>query len=150
MYILAEPSSDTFLVNREVYTSPELFELEMRHIFEGGWVFLGLESQIPKPHDFFTTWIGRQPVIVSRDGDGQVHGLINACRHKAAIVCHLRQGNKPTHSAPITAGPTIARDAIGRSRTSGRAPIRKASRAASTTWPASPGWRATAASSSEA
>ena len=97
MYILEEPSSDTFLINREVYTSPELFELEMKHIFEGGWVFLGLESQILEPHDFFSTWIGRQPVIVSRDGDGRVHGLINACRHKAALVCHLRQGNKRTH-----------------------------------------------------
>lgn len=115
MYILAEPSSDTFLVNREVYTSPELFELEMRHIFEGGWVFLGLESQIPKPHDFFTTWIGRQPVIVSRDGDGdgQVHGLINACRHKAAIVCHLRQGNKPTH---VCAYHSWSYDSAGRNR----------------------------------
>ena len=97
MYVHDDPSSDTFLVDREVYTSPELFELEMRHIFEGGWVFLGLESQIAEPHDFFTTWIGRHPVIVSRDGEGQIHGLINACRHKAAIVCHLRQGNKRAH-----------------------------------------------------
>ncbi|HKP78235.1 MAG TPA: aromatic ring-hydroxylating dioxygenase subunit alpha [Phenylobacterium sp.] len=97
MHILDDPSSDTFLLDREVYTSPELFELEMKHIFEGGWVFLGLESQIPEPHDFFTTWIGRHPVIVSRDADGEVHALINTCRHKAAIVCHLRQGNKRAH-----------------------------------------------------
>ena len=97
LHILEDSSADTFLVDREVYTSPELFELEMTHIFEGGWIFLGLESQIPEPHDFFTTWMGRHPVIVSRDGDGRIHGLINACRHKASIVCHLRQGNTRAH-----------------------------------------------------
>ena len=35
---------------------PEVYEAEMRHIFEATWVFVGLETQIPNPHDFITTY----------------------------------------------------------------------------------------------
>ena len=43
------PSEGVFRVRRDVFRDPEIFELEMKHIFEGTWVFVGLESQIPRP-----------------------------------------------------------------------------------------------------
>ena len=39
----------------------------MKHIFEGDWVYLAHESQVPNPGDYFTTYIGRQPVVIARD-----------------------------------------------------------------------------------
>lgn len=96
-YVQDRASEGEFLVHRDVFRDPEIFELEMKHIFESTWVFLGLASQLKKPHDFFTTWIGRQPVIVSRDAKGGLHCLINTCRHRGAIVCHTRQGNGRHH-----------------------------------------------------
>jgi phenylpropionate dioxygenase-like ring-hydroxylating dioxygenase large terminal subunit len=86
-----------FSVNRDIFRDPAIFELEMRHIFEGTWVFLGLEAQVPKPHDFYTTWIGRHPVVVSRDRAGRLHCFINSCRHRGAIVCHTMRGNRKFH-----------------------------------------------------
>ena len=59
-----------FAVNRDVYLDPELFELEMQHIFEASWLYLCHESQIPNAGDFFTTHMGRQPVVISRGKDG--------------------------------------------------------------------------------
>ena len=82
---------------REAFTDAEVFDLEMKHIFESTWVFLGLASQLKEPNDFFTTWIGRQPVIVSRDVRGKIHCLLNTCRHRGAILCHTRQGNERHH-----------------------------------------------------
>ena len=34
-----------FRVSSELFTDPELFELEMKHIFERTWMFLAHESQ---------------------------------------------------------------------------------------------------------
>jgi phenylpropionate dioxygenase-like ring-hydroxylating dioxygenase large terminal subunit len=82
-----------FLVGRDVYRDPQVFDWEMRHVFEGTWNLLGLASQAPRPHDFFTTTLGRSPVIVSRDAQGRLHCLVNSCRHKGALVCHQERGS---------------------------------------------------------
>ncbi|HEY6612266.1 MAG TPA: benzoate 1,2-dioxygenase large subunit, partial [Pseudomonas sp.] len=39
---------------REMFTDAELFELEMKHIFEGNWIYLAHESQIPEKNDYYT------------------------------------------------------------------------------------------------
>jgi len=41
-------------VRREVYTDPEIFELEMQRIHEQVWIYCGHESQVPKPGDYYT------------------------------------------------------------------------------------------------
>ncbi len=94
------PEDGVFRVHAEVFRSEDIFNFEMQHIFEGTWVFVGLECQIPNPHDFFTSMIGRQPVMVTRDTDGVVHCLLNTCRHRGAIVCQVMEGNKNTHVCP--------------------------------------------------
>ena len=53
-------------VHRDVYTSPEVFRLEMKHLFANAWVFVGHESQTPNKGDYFSTSIGDQPVIQVR------------------------------------------------------------------------------------
>jgi len=47
----------TYRVARDIFTDPEIFELEMKHIFEGNWVYLAHESQIPNKNDYFTTYM---------------------------------------------------------------------------------------------
>ena len=38
-------------VRREVYTSEEIFELEMERIHEKVWIYCGHETQVPKSGD---------------------------------------------------------------------------------------------------
>src|SRR4051812_8111358 len=66
------PDAGVFRVSRAIFDDSALFELEMARIFESGWVFLGLASQAPHPHVFFTATIGRVPILVSRDGAGKL------------------------------------------------------------------------------
>ena len=37
-YLIDDVPGGRFMVHRDVYRDPELFELELRHIFESSWV----------------------------------------------------------------------------------------------------------------
>lgn len=80
-------------VHRAVYVDPELFELEMERIFGRTWIYVGHESQVPKPGDYVTTLIGREVVALVRDDKGAVHVLFNRCPHKGARVLPEGCGN---------------------------------------------------------
>lgn len=94
------PADGVFRLDRRMFTDPELFEAERRHVFEGGWVFLGLACQIPDAHDYFTLQIGRHPIVVMRDGQGALAAFINSCPHKGSRICQLAQGNTRLHVCP--------------------------------------------------
>src|SRR5262245_41451538 len=79
-------------VHRAVYTDAALFELELDRLFGRAWLLVGHESQVRNPGDFFTTRMGREPVIVTRHRDGLVHVLINRCAHRGARVCEAASG----------------------------------------------------------
>ncbi len=38
------PDEGVFRIHRRMFTDEAIFELEMRHIFEGGWVYVAHES----------------------------------------------------------------------------------------------------------
>lgn len=90
-----------FRCKREMFTSPELFELEMKHIFEGNWVYLAHESQLPKINDYYTTKIGRQPVFITRNKDNQLNCFINSCAHRGATLTRFKHGNKSSFTCPF-------------------------------------------------
>ncbi len=94
------PEDGVFRVHADALRRDDIFALEMAHIFEGGWVFVGFECQVPSPHDFFTARIGRQPVIIMRDGAGRIGGFVNSCRHRGSLVCHVGAGNRKQHVCP--------------------------------------------------
>jgi phenylpropionate dioxygenase-like ring-hydroxylating dioxygenase large terminal subunit len=92
-YVIDDPARGVFRVHRDLFHDPEIFELEMRLIFEGSWVFLGMESQLPRPFDFYCTTIGRQPVILMRNQAGAIGAFLNSCRHKGSRLCHTETGH---------------------------------------------------------
>src|SRR6201995_2750487 len=96
-----DPEQGRYRGRREAFTDPELFELEMKYIFEGNWIYLAHESQIPNNNDYFTTYMGRQPVFIARNGDGDLNAFINACAHRGAMLCRHKRANKKTFTCPF-------------------------------------------------
>ena len=92
-----------------MFTSEDLFDLEMKHIFEGNWIYLAHESQIGKVNDYYTTKIGRQSIFITRNKDNQLNAFINAC---APPRCDAGPA-----SSMATRRPTPARSMAGPSTT---------------------------------
>src|SRR4029079_13277507 len=80
-------------VHRQLYTDPDIFELEMARIFGQAWVYIGHESQVKKPGDYFATQIGRHPVVMTRDENGELRVIRNQCAHRGAMVVATEKGN---------------------------------------------------------
>ena len=97
------PQDGVYRISRDMFTKPELFELEMELIFEKVWIYACHESEIANNNDFVTVTIGRQPIIVSRDGNGQLHALVNACEHRGATLTRVSKGNQSTFTCPFHA-----------------------------------------------
>ncbi|HXG36957.1 MAG TPA: Rieske 2Fe-2S domain-containing protein, partial [Dehalococcoidia bacterium] len=81
------------LISRRAFIDREVYELELERIFARCWLFLAHESMIPNPGDFFSTYMGEDPVIVIRDSAGKINAFINSCRHRGMKVCRADQGN---------------------------------------------------------
>ncbi len=99
--LVEDKAAGDFRLNRSVFTDEELFELEMKYIFEGNWIYLAHESQIPNVNDYMTTTVGRQPVFIARNKDGELNAFINACPHRGATLCRHKRGNKATYTCPF-------------------------------------------------
>ncbi|WII95440.1 benzoate 1,2-dioxygenase large subunit [Moraxella haemolytica] len=99
--LVENPETGEYKVHRSVFTDQTLFDLEMKYIFEGNWVYLAHESQIPEINDYYTTYIGRQPIIIARNKDGELNAMINACSHRGAQLCRYKKGNKSSYTCPF-------------------------------------------------
>lgn len=79
-------------VHRDLYTSREIFDAEVRHLYGNTWIYVGHESEIPEANDFVTRTVGKRPLIISRSRDGSINVVINRCTHRGAVVCRQSKG----------------------------------------------------------
>ena len=89
---VAESKLD-FRVDTRIYSDPFVFDEEMRRIYENTWIYVGHVSELENTGDYKTTQIGLNPVILSRAEDGNIHVLLNQCRHRGNAVCREFNGN---------------------------------------------------------
>jgi phenylpropionate dioxygenase-like ring-hydroxylating dioxygenase large terminal subunit len=87
-------------VHGSLYTDPAIYEAELERIWYRTWVYVGHISEVPEPNDYVLKSIGPQPVIMSRDKQGQVHLLLNRCSHRANLVCDAERGNSSAFRCP--------------------------------------------------
>lgn len=93
-YIRDERTPNKFLVHRKVFTDQQVFEAERRKIFDKCWIYVGHESEIPRPGDFVAREVAGRPVLFTRNKDHEVRVLLNSCSHRGAEVCRERRGNQ--------------------------------------------------------
>jgi phenylpropionate dioxygenase-like ring-hydroxylating dioxygenase large terminal subunit len=100
---LVQESANEFKVATACYREPDIFRREMDAIFSRGWVFMAHESEVAAPGDFKSCWIGRQPVILTRDDNGELNAFFNACPHRGATLCRAENGNVRAFVCPYHA-----------------------------------------------
>jgi len=98
--IVDRPQDGIFGVSRRLFTDPQLFERELKQIFERQWLYLAHTSQLAKPGDYFTATVGRRSVLLTRAKDGKVRGFLNACAHRGTAICVSERGNKKVFTCP--------------------------------------------------
>ena len=81
------PPGNLTRVPYHLYQEPAVLDAEQQRIFEGAtWNYLCLEAELPQPGDFRTTFLGRMPVVVARDTDGEIYAFENRCSHRGALI----------------------------------------------------------------
>ena len=92
--------AETGFVGREAFTSDEIYADETSRIFDRSWIYLGHESEIPNAGDYVTRTLGSAPVVVARTDAGDVHAVLNSCRHRGAKLCRDDSGRAKKFVCP--------------------------------------------------
>ncbi|MGQ0652705.1 MAG: aromatic ring-hydroxylating oxygenase subunit alpha [Betaproteobacteria bacterium] len=90
-------------VHRAAYVDPAVFALEEERIFRRVWLYVGHESEVPRPGDYLLTRLGPEEVLLTRGDDGSLAVVHNRCAHRGARLVgaakgHARQFRCPYHA----------------------------------------------------
>lgn len=77
------------------YSDPDIYAFENERIFARSWAYAGPLEKLREPGDHIVCRVGQIPILVTRDRDGELHGFINVCRHRAFPVA-VCDGNRST------------------------------------------------------
>ena len=69
-----------------MYTSPEIYELEVERIFMRSWLCIGRVEEFENQGDYVATRVAGEPILVCRDQNGALNGFNNVCRHRGVEV----------------------------------------------------------------
>ena len=96
-------NSENGEISREIFVNHDFYRQELEQIFGRAWLYIGHESQVKKPGDFFVSKMGEESVILCRDRGGKIHVFLNSCRHRGMKVCRYDEGNTTNFICPYHA-----------------------------------------------
>lgn len=98
MATLQEASQQTSGAVRADAFSAERYRDEIDRVFRRSWLFVGHDSLIPRPGDWFQSCMAEDPVIVQRDQAGRIRVYLNRCRHRGNLLAVHDRGSASTFS----------------------------------------------------
>ena len=81
-----ELGEEVFLNPVATYTCAEQAARERQGFFRDRPLFFGLSCELPNPGDWRTDDLSGVPILVVRNGDGELRAFLNVCRHRGAKV----------------------------------------------------------------
>lgn len=68
------------------YTDEKFWELECETVMTRSWVFVGFAHELPDSGDAAPVQVGGKPVLLLRNGSGEISAFHNVCRHRCMIL----------------------------------------------------------------
>ena len=84
---------ETGKLDRRIFIDEQVYQDELEKIFGRAWQMIGHVSLVPNLNDYFHTYIGEDPVILTRDNEGELHAFLNMCRHRGNRILRADDGN---------------------------------------------------------
>ncbi|MEM9203321.1 MAG: aromatic ring-hydroxylating dioxygenase subunit alpha [Actinomycetota bacterium] len=72
-------------LNPSAYVDDRFFALEQELVFERAWVTVGLAAEAEVGR-MLVRQVGQKSILITRDGDGEVRGFYNSCRHRGTEI----------------------------------------------------------------
>jgi len=97
--LLSEYRKDLTL-EQEFFTSSEVFNADVEHVWMKKWLFTGFTSQIPNVGDYFVYDFLKDSIVIIRGDDNKVYAHHNTCRHRGSVICTEKKGNTKFLTCP--------------------------------------------------
>ena len=111
-------------VSREIFCNQDIYDQEMEQVFKRSWLFVGHESQIPRPGDFMLSRMGEEAVIVTRVKQARVQVLLPVLRAVVAPAVPVAVAASVRPAVAVLAAVAVrVRVAVGRPRAPSVVPV---------------------------
>jgi len=87
----------------ENYADEELFRAEVETLFKRIPLPLALSCELPGKNSYKAIEAVGLPVVITRDAKGEVHAMLNVCRHRGALICAEGTGTSRALTCPYHA-----------------------------------------------
>ncbi len=91
---------DAGLFPQWLLTDPDIYKLEMDQIFGRTWQYLGHESELQEPGSYITRWMVDDPILLTRNNNGEIKAFLNSCAHRGVHLCTAASGKKKAFTCP--------------------------------------------------
>ena len=76
-----------------LYLDQRAYEFDMDAIYGHSWLMAGFECELPKPGSYMALTVGKWPVLITRNRDGEIKAFHNSCRHRGSQICKPGSGS---------------------------------------------------------
>ena len=88
-------------VPKDIFVREDIYREELKRIFYGPeWIPVAHASEIPESGDFKTCSVGKAPLLITRDEQGEINVMFNSCSHRGAQLEMAWHGNKRRFECP--------------------------------------------------
>lgn len=78
--------STTYALPAPAYYEVEWLDAERARLFDRCWTLAAAADELGSPGDYVTAMVGRAPLVVVRDEDGELRAFHNLCRHRGLVL----------------------------------------------------------------
>jgi phenylpropionate dioxygenase-like ring-hydroxylating dioxygenase large terminal subunit len=84
------------------YSEPEVLRREQERIFARSWQYVCPAGRVAEAGSYAAVRAGHVPVLLARDGAGELRGFVNVCRHRGSVLVD-EDGRRGTIQCPYHA-----------------------------------------------